>query len=116
MNRGLDWTRSNGVERDQGESLADCTRVGRAEIALFLQELADERRERRRHVGSDLVDRPRVLEHDLREHGDHALARERRAPREARVEHAPEREEIRAAVDAAIAAHLLGRHVRGRSD
>ncbi len=58
----------------------------------------------------------RLLEEDLRQHRHHVLAAKGRASREALEEHAPEREDVGAGIDGAIATRLLRRHVARRAD
>ena len=57
-----------------------------------------------------------LLEQHFGQDGRNAVANERRPAGDALEEHASEREDVRARIDAPIAARLLRRHVRRRSD
>ena len=70
--------------------------------------------EPRRHVGPEVGDARRLLEEDLGEHPHRVLPGERRPPRQALVEHAPQGEHVDPGVEIALPPRLLGRHVPRR--
>ncbi len=75
----------------------------------------DQRVERLGEIGPDLARAGRLLEEDLREHGHHVRALVGGPPREALVEHAPEREHVDARIALAAPLEQLGRDVPGRA-
>src|SRR5262249_34491649 len=89
---------------------------GGAMLRLFRQRASHKIVERLRQIGPRDADARRLLEQDLREHGHHVLAGERRLADQALVQQAAEREHVGARVDVAITFRLLGRHVTRRAD
>ena len=105
------------VERDDSERLAHGARVGGRSSRSLASSLPMSVASAGGDVGAHLLDRPRLLEQDLREHRDDALARERRTSRRGtRRARTRARRDPRARRCFALAAHLLGRHVRRRAD
>ncbi len=102
-----------GADLDGLERVRHGVGVGRAGGALLGEEAGDELVERAGYARAKGGDARRLLEHDLEHAGQRAVAGEGVPPAQAAEEHRPQREQIRAGVDAAIAAHLLRRHVAG---
>src|SRR5207245_9671177 len=85
-------------------------------LATLLDHARDERFELGRRRRAELAQAWRLLDEDLREQRRRMICGEGAAPRDALVDHAPEREDVRARVDVLVCERLLRRHVCERSD
>ncbi len=86
--------------------------VGVAHVRILGQQLGDDRLERSRHIGDELVEGLRQIVHLLVGDADGVLAAERWLAGDHLVQHDPERVEVAARVGLG-ALRLLGREVRG---
>ena len=76
----------------------------------------DDARELDGYVGRDLAQRRQVRGQDDLEHLPRVLAARRQNPRQAPVDHEPERPHVGAVIHVALAEELLGRHVVRRAE
>ncbi len=90
--------------------------LGEAIVARAAHGAADDLGEGAREAGAEASEVGRIDADDLVERPHDAPCLKGRASREGLVEHDAERPEVGAGVDVALAARLLGRHVRGRPD
>ncbi len=105
-----------GVERPR-EGVAQLFRRLEAPVRISLERLFEPLVERRRKIRPHLRrDRGRCRGDRRERHRDPLIGVPDRAAREALVRHTPERPKIGAVVDRPLPLHLLGRHVRGRSE
>jgi hypothetical protein len=101
---------------DRGQRRREALAVARPERGIFGQHLRDQRVEILGHLGPQRAHPRRLAEQDLGQERGRAVTLERGRAGEAQVQHAAEREHVRARVDRGVGARLLRRHVARGAD